>query len=546
MVQESTKGHGPADVRHDFVIVGGGAAGCVLANRLSASGRHRVLLVEAGGKTRGPWFEIPAGIYYLLSNPKYLWLYRALATEAYGGRETVMMQGRGLGGGSAINGMLYMRGQREDYDLWAQMGCTGWDWNGVLPYFRKSERLDIGGAEGAHGRDGPLRLSWIKDLHDTSWDFLRAAQEYGLPFNPDVNSGDQDGVGHLLATIWKGRRQSTDKAFLRPAMGRENLEVLTGAEALSLTFDGRRATGVRLRDAQGKEQIVRAGREVVLAAGALGSAALLQRSGIGAPDHLAQLGITPVIAAPEVGENIQDHLFAHLKFATNSTSDSHNRVLSSTPRMGLEALRWILTRKGALNMPTSQVTGFIRSSATARRADLQLSMRPLSFHLTPSGLKIDDFAAITVSAIQTRPYSRGRYRITGPDAVKGTLDMGYLSDPRDAEILAQGMLRIRQIMTQPAIAHRLREEVEPGPGVASIEALQAHLRGAASTVYHPVGTCRMGGDDGAVVDPALRVRGVAGLRVADSSVMPVIPSGNTNAPSIMIAEKGADLILADT
>jgi choline dehydrogenase len=533
---------------HDYVIVGAGAAGCIVANRLSASGKHRVLLLEAGGRDSNPWIRVPAGISRLLAMPEYLWPNPTTPTPEFGGRSIPLLQGKGLGGSTSINGMMYVRGQSRDYDHWNELGCKGWSWNDVLPYFKRSERLEEGGSDALHGRSGELRLSWMKDnIHDTSRAFLRAAQEGGLAFNEDMNSGNQDGIGYLLGCIYKGRRQSTANTFLKAARNRPNLETRTTSLVRRVLFEDGRAVGVELEGEGGGISTLRCRREVILCAGALGSPFILQHSGVGEAAHLASLGIQPVVDLPQVGRNLQDHLFGHLVFRLREPRFSLNATLSSTPRMGIEAIKWLLFGKGWLNVTSSHLTSFFRSSPEVDRADVQMSMRPFSFSMLPSGApRLDRFPGMTVSAIQTRPYSRGEVRIGSPDPKqRGTIDANYLSDPRDIQVLSRGIERIRSIMQQPAIADRVEEEAHPGPDVRSPEALEQYLRSQCQTVYHPVGTCRMGSDPDAVLDPQLRVRGVSGLRVIDASVMPVICSGNTVAASMMIGEKGADLTLAD-
>ncbi|NKF25185.1 choline dehydrogenase [Pseudomonas sp. BGM005] len=532
----------------DYIVVGAGSAGCVLANRLTASGKHNVLLIEAGGPDKSFWIKVPAGVGFVLANPSYVWPNLTRAARSVADRSIALLQGKTLGGSSSVNGMMYVRGQREDYDDWSAKGCPGWSWNEVLPYFKRSERLDEGGSEAHHGRTGELLLSWIKDLHGTSNAFMQAARQAGMPFNEDINSGHQEGVGYLLGTIHRGRRQSTARAFLHPVTHRRNLTVITAGLVRRVIFEGRCAVGVEYEDHSGQINIVNSRREVILSAGAIGSPHILQHSGVGDAAYLSSLGITPVANAPEVGRNLQDHLFGHMKFRVRKPGDSRNGLLRSKGMMALQALKWLVSGRGVMNTTTSQIVGFFKSCNMVERADLQLAMRPMSFHVHGNGVvEIDEIPAITVSAIQTRPFSRGQVRIASVDPREPSLiDPRYLSDERDINVLIRGMERIRQIMRQPAIASRIAEEIEPGPAANTHEALLQHLRNTAGTVYHPAGTCRMGSDERAVLDPRLRVRGVKRLRVIDASVMPTITSGNTNAPTIMIAEKGAEMVLVDS
>ena len=536
-----------AQQEFDFIIIGAGSAGCVLADRLSDSGRHSVLVLEAGGEDKNFWHDVPLGITRLIANPGVAWLDMTAATNSTAGRSIVLSQGKVLGGSSSINGMLYVRGQREDYDGWAAEGCDGWSWDEVLPYFKKSENLPSGGTEGAHGRSGKLKVSWIKNLNPASRRVMQAAQQDGLPFNDDLNDGDQSGVGYLMGTIAGGRRQSTAKAFLHPARKRANLTVKTGRRVRRLELDGKRVSGVTVQTADGASETYAAGKEVLLSAGAVGSPCILQHSGIGDEAHLQSVGVTVRHHLPGVGQNLQDHIFGHVKFRLKNPAHSFNRKFLSVPRMAVELVKWFLFGRGALTTTSAHFIGFFKSDEKLDRNDIQLAMRPYSASARPDGnLALDEFPSMTVSAIQARPYSRGTVLIENDDPMKRpAVNTNYLSDPRDVEAITRGIARVRSICAQPAARDLIAAEVEPGPEMQKPEQIEAYLRKTFATVYHPVGTCKMGTDEMAVVTPELKLKGIDGLRVVDASVMPVIASGNTNAPTIMIGEKAADMILAE-
>jgi len=532
---------------YDFIIVGAGSAGAVIANRLTASGKYQVLLIEAGKHDDNFWMKVPLGIVRVLGHGGYAWYDPTLESQSFAGRSIPMIQGKTLGGGSSINGMLYVRGQKQDYDGWRDAGCTGWGWEEVLPYFKKSECLARDGDDAFHGRDGELKLSWMDDLPLSSRQAMAAVQEYGIPFNEDVNSGHQDGVGYLLATIYRGRRQSTARAFLHPVRRqRNNLTILTESHVQRIRFENNRAVAVRASLPEGMREL-RATREIIISAGAIGSPHILQHSGIGDAAHLRSIGIEALVDLPQVGKNLQDHLSANLKFAVSRKGYSLNAMLGSLPRMALEMVRWLMTGRGILASGTSHFHAFMASSEGLERPDLQLAMRPYTMGHDNRGRPVPDrFPAITLAALQTRPFSRGNVRIQSNDPThRARVDMNYFSDPRDIEIMAGGVRQIRQIATMPALREIVTGELAPSLGVTSDADLEAYLRANANTIAHPVGTVRMGSDDAAPLTPRLQVRGVDGLRVADASVMPQITSGNTNAPTIMIGEKAADLIHAD-
>ncbi|MEM9781884.1 MAG: GMC family oxidoreductase N-terminal domain-containing protein [Pseudomonadota bacterium] len=526
----------------DFVIIGAGSAGCVLANRLSADGRHSVALLEAGNRDSSPWIHIPVGYFRTMGNPATDWCYRTEPDPGLNGRSIPWPRGRVLGGSSSINGLLYVRGQREDFDGWRQMGNPGWGWDDVAPYFRRAERWE-GGGDAIRGGDGPLKVSRSRVSRHIVDAWVEAGQAAGYPFNADYNGAAQEGVGYFQLTAHRGRRCSSAVAYLHPIAGRSNLTVFTRAPARRLVLDGRRITGV-IADIDGRETTVTARCEVVLAAGALASPQLMMVSGLGDPQDLGAHGIETVHALPGVGRNLQDHLQARPVF--RCTASTINTEIRNPLRKVAMAVEYALRRTGPMTMAASLGTAFLKTRPELATPDIQFHIQPWSADSPAEGPH--RFSAFTASVLQLRPESTGEIRLRSADMRdRPEIHPNYLATPTDCDTLVRGIRIARAIARHEPLRSLVTAEHAPGPDVADDNdaAILDWARSTATTIYHPTGTCRMGPDGGAVVDHRLRVHGVEGLRVADCSIMPLITSGNTNAPAIMIGEKASDMILQD-
>ena len=525
----------------DYVIVGAGTAGCVLANRLSADPGVNVLLLEAGGRDDYFWIRIPVGYLYTMNNPRTDWCLETEKEPGLNGRALAYPRGKTLGGCSAINGMIYMRGQARDYDQWRQMGNAGWGWDDVLPVFKRSEDF-ARGADAFHGAGG----EWRVEDQRLSWKILDAFREacaqVGIPKTDDFNRGDNEGAGYFHVNQKRGVRWSAARAFLHPVSGRPNLEVLTRAQAERLEVSGGRVSGVRFR-LDGTPARAGARREVVLASGAVGSPQLLQLSGIGPGALLRGRGVDVVLDLPGVGENLQDHLQIRAVYKVRGARTLNESANSLAGKAGM-ALRYVLFKRGPMTMAPSQLGVFTKSDESRGTPNLQYHVQPLS--LDRFGAPLHRFPGITASVCNLRPDSRGHVRIASPDPrAKPSIRPNYLSAESDRLIAADALKLTRRIVAAPAMARHAPEEHLPGGHVASDEDLARAAGDIATTIFHPVGTCRMGSDGMAVVDDRLRLRGLGGLRIADASIMPTITSGNTNSPTIMIAEKAAEMIAED-
>lgn len=533
-----------AGERYDYIVVGGGSAGCVLANRLSADPKNRVLLLEAGGRDNWIWFHIPVGYLFAIGNPRSDWMFKTAAEEGLNGRALAYPRGKVIGGSSAINAMIYMRGQAGDYDHWRQLGLTGWGWDDVLPVFKRHEDHYLGASD-HHGSGGewrvePPRISWtILDA------YREAAEQCGIPKVEDFNRGDNEGSSYFQVNQRRGRRWSAARGFLKPVMHRQNLTVETGCRVDRVGFEGKRATSVTWRQ-DGRERTARASGEIVLSAGSIGSVQVLERSGIGPGDALKTLGIDVVADRPGVGQNLQDHLQLRLIYKVQGVrtlnEDYYN--LFRRARMGVD---YALFRRGPLTMAPSQLGIFARSGPDKDRADLEFHVQPLS--LDKFGEPLHRYPAFTASVCNLHPTSRGQIRINSadPDAAP-EIAPRYLSAEEDRAIAARSIRLARRIAGAEALAAYHPEELLPGTAVGDDEEALAKAAGdVGTTIFHPVGTAKMGlaSDPTAVVDERLKVFGVENLRVADASIMPTITSGNTNSPTIMIADKAAEMILAD-
>jgi choline dehydrogenase len=525
----------------DYVIVGAGSAGCVLANRLSTGGKHSVLLLEAGPKDTNIWIHVPIGYGKLFKEKSVNWMYQTEPEPGLNGRQVFQPRGKVLGGSSSINGLLYVRGQHEDYDRWRQRGNVGWGYDDVLPYFKKAENQQRG-ADDYHGSGGPLSVSDWRHEDPLSEAFVKAAVESGIPFNPDFNGKTQEGAGFFQTTTRRGRRASSAYSYLKPVKNRGNLHIETSALAQRIVFEGKRARAVEYKQ-NGNLRTARARKEVLVSSGAYNSPQLLQLSGVGPADLLRTHGIDVVLDAPGVGNDLQDHL--QVRIVTRCAQRiTLNDVVNHPVRRVMAGVRWALTRSGPLTIAAGTSGAFFKTNPRLASPDIQIHFIP--FSTDKMGENLHPFSGFTASVCQLRPESRGSLKIRSADpSAPPEIRINYLATETDRAAFIDGVRILRKILAAPALKAYCVEEVYPGAKVTDDEDVLDFCRKTGSTVYHPTSTCRMGNDPLAVVDQRLRVRGIESLRVVDASVMPDLMSGNTNAPTIMIAEKASDMILED-
>ncbi len=534
--------------KFDFVIVGAGSAGCVLANRLTANGKYNVLLLEAGGSDLNFWVQMPIGYGKAFYNKNLNWMYETEPQEGLSGRKSYWPRGKVLGGSSSINAMVYVRGQKEDYQEWESLGNKDWGWETALHYFKKSE-TNGNGADEWRGGDGPLYVSdMTRDLHPVCQNFVKAGQECGLEFNPDFNGKTQEGVGLYQNTAKGGFRMSTARAYLKPARERSNLRIEKNALATRILFEGKTAIGIEYQQ-HGKTRQAFAGKEVILSAGAINSPQLLQLSGVGRSKDLKPLGIDMVHESPAVGQNLQDHL--SIDYLYKSKVPTLNNQLYPWWGKLWHGMRYVFTQRGPLSLGVNQAGGFIKTHPELEKPNMQLFFSPVSYTKAPPGkrplMNPDPFAGFLISAQPTRPLSRGHLTIKSNNPFDyPALHPNYFSNEFDVNEILEGAKFLRKLAATPALSSIIESEMSPGAHVQSREQLVEDIRQRSGTVFHPVSTCRMGHDKTQnVVDQRLSVHDLGNLRVVDASVFPTLISGNTNAPTIMVAEKGADMILED-